>query len=99
VLKAIQQQVLEIDLLIKQKNSEVSAGTLPRREAEKIITALKGLRIEFAGIDRHLRAGPLPFEVRDTLERHFNDLVYYTSKYLLLLDELADRYKQDSWRQ
>jgi len=99
VLQAIQQQVLEIDLLIKQKSNEVSAGALPRRETEKIITALRGLRMEFASIDRHLRAGPLPFDVRDTLERHFNDLVYYTSKYLLLLDELADQYKQNRWRQ
>lgn len=95
VLGKIQDQILVTSALVKQ----LSKPGKYSRQAEQIITALKELRSQFIGMERHLQKGSLPYEAKDEMEHYFDDLAYHLNSYILMLDELSRSNHEPTWVQ
>ena len=88
LLRHVQDEVLTSAALIQQQSKSSESQEISF-ETERIINSLHSLRLQFVNIDQHLFAGSVPYEVENEIERHFDDLVYYLNKYILILDDLA----------
>ena len=68
------------------------APSLRRRfqiERDGMVSSAKELASIFDGLSNHLSAGTMPWSIHQQMERHLDDLTYYTNRCLLWLSDLA----------
>lgn len=85
LLRGIRKQV---EMILQQNPNEKSESKI---EAERILETLRTLKLLFIDLDKYLISGTVPYTISSDIESSFKDLVFYVSKYLLLVNGVSKR--------
>jgi len=87
-LKVIQNQLLLVSNIV-EKYTPLSKQQVYKKEREGAINTAKKLASLFEQVDIYLASGRLPDNIQQQMEMQLDNLVFYTSRCLLWLNDLA----------